>query len=109
MQGLQVALEKTRKALNYYIGEMEKKGKDKAESERLYRVEKAKMILKYRMEKMAVTLISDLVRGDPYVADLKMRKETAATSYDVTLQRIYQCKTEIEIIKYNMSAVRKGE
>lgn len=63
-------------------GDIIKLGNQKSEAEREYRILKAQKIVILRSEKMPVTLISDLVKGDPEVADLKLKLDGYEVMYD---------------------------
>ncbi|KXG78269.1 hypothetical protein [Thermotalea metallivorans] len=109
MQDLVKELDEQRKTLTKAIGILKKRGIEKAETEKNYRIAVAKEILKLRDEGIPVTIISDLVRGKEEIADLKMKRDIAETMYESCLQKIYQTKLELGIIERQIEAERKGE
>ncbi|MBB6219012.1 hypothetical protein HNQ80_005190 [Anaerosolibacter carboniphilus] len=109
MQHLVIELDKQRKTLTSAIKILKQRGIDKAETEKKYRIAVAKEILRLRDESIPVTIISDLVRGNEEIADLKMKRDIAETMYESCLQKIYQTKLELGIIERQIEAERKGE
>lgn len=109
MQQLVIELDKQRKTLTNAIKILKQRGIDKAETEKNYRIAVAKEILRLRDEGIPVTIISDLVRGDKNIAELKMKRDIAETMYESCLQKIYQTKLELGIIERQMEVERKGE
>lgn len=77
--------------------------KRKAETERTYRIELAKVMFRMRDEKLPATLIGDLARGE--VADLKFERDLAAEKYRTAFSVMDALKIEISalqsIAKYN--------
>ncbi|HZK00964.1 MAG TPA: hypothetical protein VFC79_13185, partial [Tissierellaceae bacterium] len=96
MQDLQVELNHHRQSLNYAIKELKERGNNKAKAERDYRVALAKKMLELREKGTAVTIISDLCRGDEEIARLKMERDIADTLYDSNMQFIYSTKLNID-------------
>lgn len=109
MQDLIVEIQRLRKELNLAIEVLKKRGQDRAEKERNYRVALAKKILLLRDEKIPVTIINDLARGDEDIAKLKLERDIAETLYETALQKIYATKIELGIVENQLQAERKGE
>lgn len=109
MQDLLNELNKQRKTLDRAISALVKRGKERAEAERDYRVALAKEILLQRDAGMPVTIISDVCRGKEEIADLKMKRDIAETMWETCLQKIYSCKINIGILEGLMEAERKGQ
>lgn len=109
MQDLVNELNQYRHNLNKAIEELKKRGQVKAKAERDYRVELAKEILKLRAEGIPVTIINDLARGDEKIANLKMKRDIEESLYEANMQRIYECKINIDWLEQQISAERKGE
>ena len=108
MQDLQIEMSKLRETLNLAITELKKRGMDKAEKEMDYRIGLQQEILKHRANGIAVTIISDLCRGDKRIAKLKMERDIADTLYETAREKIHSTKLEIKIIMGDMEATRKG-
>lgn len=109
MQILVEELERLRKELNDTIEKLEKAGYDKAKTEYLYRVALAKKILLLRDDKVPVTIINDLARGDPEIAKLKFNRDYAETLYESTFEKLRAVKIELGIVERQMEAIRRGE
>jgi len=71
-----------RKKLAELNGEIIKLGNQKSEAEYNYRLLKAKKIVELRYKKTPVTIISDLVKGDKEVAELKLKLDALEVLYD---------------------------
>jgi hypothetical protein len=109
MQDLLNELNRQRKTLDRAISALVKRGTERAEAERNYRVALAKEILLHRDAGMPVTIISDVCRGKEEIADLKMKRDIAETMWETCLQKIYSCKINIGILEGLMEAERKGQ
>lgn len=108
MQDLINELNEYRHNLNRAIDEIKARGKAKAEAERDYRVELAKKILELRAGGTPVSIINDLARGDEKIASLKMKRDIEESLYDSNMQRIYECKINIDWLQSQIEAERKG-
>lgn len=80
-------------------GDIIKLGRLKSEAERNYRVLKAQKIVIFRADKMPVTLISDLVKGDPEVAELKMIFDGYDVMYDNRMQNIRSLRDSMSCLQ----------
>jgi len=109
MQDLIIEIQELRKELNSAIEVLKRRGQEKAEKERNYRVALSKKILLLRDEKVPVTIINDLARGDEEIAKLKFERDVAETLYETALQKIYAIKIELGIVQNQMEAEWKGE
>jgi predicted short-subunit dehydrogenase-like oxidoreductase (DUF2520 family) len=74
-----------------------KQAKEKAESERVYRMDLAKEILRLRAEGQPVAIVGDLARGS--CADEKFQRDFAESRFRATLEAV-------EIIKVQISALQ---
>jgi hypothetical protein len=92
-------MEAKRKDLNSCIRALGRLAKSAAETEREYRVELAKAMLKLQAEGKAATIIPDLARGDPFVADLKQKRDFAEAYYKSNIECINAIKTEMRILE----------
>lgn len=109
MQDLIIELNQLRDTLSKAIKILKQRGIEKAEAERNYRVELAKEILRQRDAGTPVTIISDICRGKEEIADLKRKRDIAESLYETALQKVYQTKLELDIIKNQIKAEQKGE
>lgn len=78
-------------------------GLNKAQTEKDYRVKKAQEILKLKSEKYPVTLIMELVKGNEEVAELRLQRDIAQSSYFVALDAINNLRSEIEILRSKLA------
>jgi hypothetical protein len=74
-----------------------KQAKDKAESERVYRMDLAQEILRLRAEGQPVAIVGDIARGS--CADEKFQRDFAESRFRATLEAV-------EIIKVQISALQ---
>lgn len=109
MQDLINELNGYRQNLDRAIKDIETKGKAKAKAERDYRVELAKKMLELRAGGTPVSIINDLARGDEKIADLKMQRDIAESLFEANMQRIYECKINIDWLQSQIEAERRGE
>lgn len=79
---IMLELQKFRSTLGKLNGDIIKLGNKKSEAEYKYRVLKAQKIVILRTEKVPVTIISDLVKGDEEVAQLKLELDALEVLYD---------------------------
>lgn len=69
--------------------------KEYAEAERAYRVALAKEIVRQHAEEgVAWTVCQDLARGNPAVADLRMRRDIAEGVREATLQQAWRASAD---------------
>ena len=74
------------------------RGKAYAKAEHDYRVSMRKKILDERAKGTPVTIISDLCRGDPEVAKLRLERDIAKTVYESAQEAINGYKLQIRIL-----------
>ena len=74
------------------------RGKAYAQAEHDYRVAMRKKILEERAKGTPVTIISDLCRGDPEVAKLRLERDIALTVYESAQEAINGYKLQIRIL-----------
>jgi len=87
------------KDLNQCIRALGKLARDAATTERDYRIELSKAILKLKVDGQPATLIPDLARGDSYVADLKMKRDFAESFFKSNIECINAIKTQMRILE----------
>ena len=93
----------TRK-LNQAISLLAKYGKEKAETERDYKIVLRQEALKLRTTKdMPVTLIQQVVYGVPEVANKRFKRDVADAMYQTALENINSIKLQIRILESQLS------
>ena len=75
------------------------RGIDLANAEYAYKNAKAKFIASARLEKVAVTLIRDLAQGDEYIAELRLRRDTAKVLYLNAQEAINVFKLQCRLVE----------
>lgn len=71
--------------------------KEKAETERQYRMELSKQITSLRSEGVQATLIPDIARGN--VAELKQKRDYARDMYRSAISSLEALKTEASVLQ----------
>ena len=79
-----------------------------ADCERMYRIAKARKILEYRAEGMAVTLITDLVRGNEDIAELAFNRDCAEVSFKSLTEAINILKLQLKVNETDIENERRG-
>lgn len=74
------------------------RGRTFAQAEHDYRVALSKRILEHRAGGMPVTIISDVCRGEPEIAKLRLERDIAETVYKSALEAIQSYKLQIRIL-----------
>jgi hypothetical protein len=101
MNGQDLYLERSDKEhlLNVAIRELSQRGRAFAAAERDYRVALAQKMLMERENKIPVTIISDICRGNPEIAALRFERDVAEAMYKSALEAINAYKLQIRIIE----------
>lgn len=94
--------------LDICIKSLASKGKEKANSEMNYRIALRIEILKLRDDKIPVTIISDMCRGNREVAKLKYDRDVTEVLYETVMQKIYAIKLQIRMLE-NQIGVEYGK
>lgn len=84
--------------LNEALATLVENGTKACECERLYRIEKAKEILRLKKEGYPVTLIPDIVKGLENVADKDFDRNLADVVYKANIERINIRKLELRLL-----------
>lgn len=85
------------------------RGRDYAEAESKYRSALAKEILRLRDEEgYPVTLVPDLARGNPEVANLKVERDCAESLYKSALEAINVNKLRIKVLEAQVDREWRG-
>lgn len=74
------------------------RGKTYAQAECEYRSALSKKILEYRADGIPVTIISDICRGLPDIARLRLERDIALTVYESAKEAINAYKLQIKIL-----------
>lgn len=86
------------KELNEALDSLVENGIKACESERLYRMEKTKEILRLKKEGYPITLIQDIVKGLENIATLDFNRNLAEIVYKANLERINVRKLELRTL-----------
>lgn len=84
--------------LDKAITQLGVRGRTYAQAEQNYRIALSKKILEGRAEGMPVTILSDVCRGDPEIARLKLERDIAETVYKSAMAAIQAYKLQIRIL-----------
>ncbi|WP_224077612.1 hypothetical protein [Planococcus chinensis] len=90
-------LHQATKRLSESSKEVFRLAKAKAETERAYRSELAKVMTAMRMDKVPIGVIGDLARGE--IADLKFERDLASETYRAALSAMEALKVEINALQ----------
>lgn len=93
-------------ALTKGNAELKTLGLKKAQAEQSYRVARAKKILILKAEKYPATLIQDLARGDENVAELRLQRDVAESSYYTAVDSMNNLRLEIETLRSMLTWLR---
>ena len=74
-----------------------KQARDKAETERIYRMNLAQEILRLRAEGQPVAIVGDLARGS--CADEKFNRDLAESRFRATLEAVETIKVQISALQ----------
>ena len=105
-QGLIERLDQCVAALSRGNTQMKTLGLEKAKTERNYKVKQAQTILKLKSEGYPATLIMELVKGNEEVAELRLKRDIAESSYYVGIQAMENLRLEIEILRSKLTWMR---
>lgn len=83
--------------LDKSANEIYKMAKKRAETERKYRMELSKEILKLKAEGMAATLIPDVARGN--VSALKFERDLTEGQFRAALEALESLRTEVSALQ----------
>jgi hypothetical protein len=87
------------KELDEAIKRMRYDGVALAQAERDYKVLLRTEVLKLRDGGMQVTIIKDIVRGIPEVAELRLNRDIAQTFYEADKELINSIKLQIRVLQ----------
>ncbi|MFT8347699.1 hypothetical protein [Clostridium saccharoperbutylacetonicum] len=86
--------------------EQKKLGIEKAKTEKEYRIKYNQKMVQLKLEKCQTTLISALVKNDPEVAELAMKRDIAESAYYTCISATENIRLEAEIIRTKISWLR---
>jgi len=96
---LYAELKQNIKLLNTAIKVLRKRGAKYARAEHDYKVALSQQIIIERDNKVPVTIISDICRGDRTIARLRFERDVAEVTYKSALEAINAYKLQIRIIE----------
>jgi|LSQX01.2.fsa_nt_gb hypothetical protein len=101
MSGLTLVdeLKEYRNKLEVSVQNLGKLGRARASTEAEYRIALAQAILLHRAEGMPVTIIGDVCRGTPEIANMKQERDIAEALYQSCIEAINAYKLNIRIIE----------
>ncbi len=94
--------------LDKAITESKARGSHSAQCESKYRIALAKYMTERRAEGVPVTILSDLSRGDPEIARLRMEKDIALSLYESSKEAINAYKLKIRVLNDQISREWSG-
>lgn len=92
-------IEKYNNLLETAVSEMSKRSKDFAQKEYLYRMALSKRLVELRAEGQAVTHLSDIARGEPEIAKLRLNRDIAQGMLDSSKEAINMYKIRIRVLE----------
>lgn len=93
-------------ALTRGNAEIKTLGIKKAETKKQYSIALNKKMLELKLEKFPATLIQDLARGDEKVAELRLHKDIAESSYFTAINAEDNLRLEIETLRSMLTWLR---
>lgn len=86
--------------------ELKSLGLKKAKAEREYRIALQKEMLKLKTDGFKVTIIPDMARGNEIVANLRLNRDVAESTYYCCRDGIKYLETEIDILRSQLTWLR---
>ena len=102
-QDLYLEVEEKLAMLDEALRQSVKRGIEHAQADRDYRVALAEKELIERNNGMPATLVSDVSRGEPKIADLRMNRDIALVLYNSAQEAINVYKLQAKIINDQMN------
>lgn len=99
MSDLLIELHELRKEMNLALRVAKERGMDLAEKEATYKAAKAKLVLWERERKTPVSVINDIVLGDPIISELRKERDIAKVLYINAQEAINVRKLELRIVE----------
>lgn len=98
-QDLMLELQEKLRLLDAALATYGTRGRAYAEAERDYRVELRKLILTERVNKTPTSIIGDVCRGDPTIAEMKFQRDVAEATYKSAIEAINIYKLQIRVLE----------
>lgn len=108
MSDLYTERKKLESVLKRALNEVTKRGIEKAESERKYRMALHQGFLKEKANGMAASAIYDYIRGDEEIADLCFERDVAETKYKAALEAVNVYKIFVKIKQEDLEREYRG-
>lgn len=99
MSDLLIELYELRRSMNQALRIAKERGMDLAEKEATYKVAKGKLVLCEREKKTPVSVINDIVLGDPMISELRQERDIAKVLYINAQEAINVRKLELRIVE----------
>ena len=97
-------IQKLMEELTGSIKLLRRHGNDLANAERNYKVKLRQEALKLRSEEnMPVTLINQIIYGIDEVAELRLKRDIAQTTYDTNLEHINVTKLKLRLLEAQLN------
>ena len=103
MNDLVTVLRNKTATLNKAIDVLAVNGRERAKAEMEYRIALRQEILREREKGTPVTIISDVCRGEPVIADLKFKRDVAESVHQANLEAINVWKLEIRVLESQLA------
>jgi len=110
MSGQDLLIELSSKValLDKALSEFGNRGRTHAKAEQEYRQALAKKILVERDKGTPVTIISDICRGDPEIARLKLERDISEVTYKAAAEAIQVYKIQIRVLENTIDREYRG-
>lgn len=108
MQDLQQGLNKLFDLLHAALIQISKRGEEYALAECEYRAELSKRMLERKTEGVAATILSDVCRGEPDIANLKFQRDCAEAKYKAALEAVNVYKLKIKSVEAQIDREWRG-
>ena len=89
--------------LDVSLREIGKRGADYANAEAEYRSALSEKILELRSDGMPVTITSDVARGTPKIAKLRLDRDCKEALYKASLEAVQVYKLQIKVLEAQMN------
>jgi glutamine synthetase len=101
-------IEQKREMLNRAITASKDRGIAYATAEREYNIAKTKKAFQWQNEGMKITFITDNIRGDAEIANLKWERDCCEVLYDSAKDYINGVKLELRLLENQLEREWKG-
>lgn len=108
MQDLQQRLKNNFDMLHAALTRIGSRGEEYALAEAEYRTELSKRMLERKTEGIAATILSDVCRGEPDIANLKFQRDCAEAKYKAALEAVNVYKLKIKSLEAQIEREWKG-